>query len=224
LNIEIKPGQKAAFVGPSGAGKSTIAKLIFRLYDVASGTIKIDGVDIRQMSKEDRAKLLAIVPQDPALFNDTIAANIRFGKLDATDDEVIAAAKIAQIHDFILTLPKGYQTIVGERGIKVSGGERQRVAIARAIIKDPKILVFDEATSSLDSSNEKAVLETIDRVASGRTSISIAHRLSTIVNCDIIFVLKDGRVVEKGTHSELLKSDSAYAKLWKLQTDSKTQS
>lgn len=218
LDIKIKPGQKAAFVGPSGAGKSTIAKLIFRLYDIKSGQITIDGVDIKRISQEDRGKILAIVPQDPALFNDTIAANIRFGKLNASDIEVENAAKAAQIHDFILSLPQGYETLVGERGVKISGGERQRVAIARAIIKNPKILVFDEATSSLDSANEQAVLKTIDDVALGRTSISIAHRLSTIVNSDVIFVLKGGKVVEKGTHQELLKINGVYSHLWDIQT------
>lgn len=218
LNIKIKPGSKVAFVGPSGAGKSTIAKLIFRLYDVEAGNIEIDGVDIRNMSSYDRGKLSAIVPQDPALFNDTIANNIRFGKLDATSEEVERAAKAAQIHDFIISLPQKYETLVGERGVKISGGERQRVAIARAIIKNPKILVFDEATSSLDSANEQAVLKTIDNVATGRTSISIAHRLSTIVKSDVIFVLKGGKVVERGTHSELLKQRGVYAHLWNIQT------
>lgn len=221
LSLNIKKGEKIAFVGPSGAGKSTLAKLIFRLYDVKSGSIKIDNVDIRDLSNEDRGKLLAIVPQDPALFNDTIANNIRFGKLNASDEEVEAAAKAAQIHQFIVTLPDRYETLVGERGVKISGGERQRVAIARAIIKNPKILVFDEATSSLDSANEQAVLKTIDEVAVGRTSISIAHRLSTIVKSDVIFVLKGGQVVEKGTHSELLKKDGVYAHLWKIQTHTK---
>lgn len=221
LNISIRPGSKAAFVGPSGAGKSTIAKLIFRLYDVSSGIIKIDGVDVKQLSEKGRSKILAIVPQDPALFNDTIAANIRFGKMDATDNEVIAAAKIAQIHDFILSLPKGYETLVGERGVKISGGERQRVAIARAVIKNPKILIFDEATSSLDSANEQAVLSTINKVAQGRTSVSIAHRLSTIVKSDIIFVLKGGRVVEEGNHHQLIKKNGVYAELWRIQTHGK---
>ncbi|MDO8513251.1 MAG: ATP-binding cassette domain-containing protein [bacterium] len=219
LDFNVKPGLKAAFVGPSGAGKSTIAKLIFRLYDVSSGSIKIDGIDVRQLSLDNLSNLVSVVPQDPALFNDTIAANIRFGKMDATDDQVIEAAKIAQIHDFITGLPNGYETPVGERGIKISGGERQRVAIARAIIRNPKILVFDEATSSLDSVNEQAVLATIDRVAIGRTSISIAHRLSTIVKSDIIFVIQKGKIVEQGTHQELLKQNKVYARLWYLQTE-----
>ena len=221
VSFVVPPGAKAAFVGPSGAGKSTIAKLIFRLYDVTSGAILLDGVDVRDLSAEARSGFLATVPQDPALFNDTISANIRFGKLDATDEEIIRAAKIAQIHDFIVGLPKGYETLVGERGVKISGGERQRVAIARAIIKNPKILLFDEATSSLDSANEQAVLETIDKVAVGRTSVSIAHRLSTIVGSDIIFVINDGEIVEQGTHLELLKLAGTYAELWRMQTESK---
>lgn len=218
LDFSIKPGKKAAFVGPSGAGKSTIAKLIFRLYDVSLGSIQIDNVDVRELSSKQLSEIAAIVPQDPALFNDTIAANIRFGKMDATDEEVEKAAEIAQIHEFIESLPNGYETLVGERGVKISGGERQRVAIARAVIKNPKILVFDEATSSLDSVSEKAVLETIENVAIGRTSVSIAHRLSTIVKSDIIFVLEDGKIVEQGNHQELIGKKGVYAHLWQIQT------
>lgn len=221
ISLMIKPGQKAAFVGPSGAGKSTIAKLIFRLYDINSGSIKIDDVDIKMLSVKDRARILAIVPQDPALFNDTIAENIRFGKMEASFTEIRKAAKVAQIDDFIMGLPKKYETMVGERGIKVSGGQRQRIAIARAMIKNPKILVFDEATSSLDSRSEQAVLKTIDRVKEGRTSISIAHRLSTIIKSDIIFVLKGSKIVEQGTHQQLIKQNGEYAHLWKIQSQSK---
>ena len=218
LNFKILPGQRVAFVGPSGAGKSTIAKLIFRLYDVSNGKILLDGIDVRELANVERGKILAIVPQDPALFNDTISANIKFAKPQASDDEVIKATKSAQIDDFIKTLPQQYDTMVGERGVKISGGERQRVAIARAMICNPKILVFDEATSSLDSHSEQKVLGTINQVAQGRTSISIAHRLSTIVNSDIIFVLKGGKIVEQGTHLELLKQSGVYAKLWAIQT------
>lgn len=218
LSFTIQPGQHVAFVGSSGAGKSTLVKLLFRLYDVTKGEIRIDGKNIKDLSAETRRDLLGIVPQEPALFNDTIANNIRFGKPDAKKDEIITAAKAAHIHDFIESLPQGYDTVVGERGVKISGGEKQRVAIARAIIKDPKILIFDEATSSLDSKSEKAILATLDEVAKGRTTIAIAHRLSTIVDADVIYVLQAGKVVEQGTHNQLLKKDGVYAALWRLQS------
>lgn len=218
LSFTIKPGENVAFVGASGAGKSTIAKLIFRLFDVDSGSITVDGVDVRHLSKDMRKQLLAIVPQEPALFNDTIINNIRFSKPDATPDEVMRAAKAAQIHDFIDSLPMKYNTKVGERGMKISGGQKQRVAIARAILKNPKILVFDEATSSLDSKNEQAVLKTLNAVAKGRTTISIAHRLSTIVNSHRIFVLQNGTINSIGTHQQLLEHNKIYGKLWELQS------
>lgn len=221
LNIDIKPGQKVAFVGPSGVGKSTVVKLLFRLYDVTSGEIKIDGVDIKQLSSTFRRELLAIVPQEPALFNESIANNIKFGKPGATRKEVELAAHAAQIHDFIVGLPEGYNTKVGERGVKVSGGQRQRIAIARAIIKNPKVLVFDEATSSLDSRSEGAILKTLDKVAKGRTTITIAHRLSTITDSDVIYVLKDGKITESGNHEELLKMNGLYARLWHTQSRTK---
>lgn len=218
LNLTIDPGQKIAFVGSSGAGKSTIAKLLFRLYDTTAGRILIDDVPVNELSTKTRADIMSIVPQEPALFNDTIANNITFGHPGATKDEVIAAAKAAHIHDFVMTLPDKYDTVVGERGIKISGGEKQRVAIARAIIKNPRILVFDEATSSLDTKSERAVLAAAEEVAAGRTTISIAHRLSTIVSSDKIYVLQHGRVVESGTHRELLANDGLYAQLWRLQS------
>ncbi len=218
LSFMVKPGQKVAFVGASGAGKSTIAKLIFRLYDIDKGDILIDDVSIQDLSQETRRQLLGVVPQEPALFNDSIANNIKFGKPNATQDEIIAAAKAAHIHEFIAGLPQKYDTLVGERGIKISGGQKQRVAIARAIIKNPKILLFDEATSSLDSKSERAILKTLDEVAKGRTTIAIAHRLSTIVNSDVIYVLQKGKVVEAGTHQELLKKNGVYAQLWELQS------
>lgn len=218
LNLSIAPSQKVAFVGPSGAGKSTISKLLFRLYDVENGSILIDGVNIKDLSIDSRRELLGVVPQEPALFNDTIANNIKFGKPDATKEEIIAAAKAAHIHEFVESLPDKYETLVGERGIKISGGQKQRVAIARAVIKNPKVLVFDEATSSLDSKNEQAILKTLDEVSSGRTTIAIAHRLSTIVNSDVIYVLQKGKVVEQGKHSELLKKNGVYASMWKLQS------
>ncbi len=217
LSFSVKPGQKVAFVGPSGAGKSTVSKLIFRLYDVQSGDILIDGVNIKDLSAETRRAVLGIVPQEPTLFNDTIGSNIKFGKPDATQEEVIAAAKAAHIHEFVDSLPDKYETKVGERGIKISGGQKQRVAIARAIIKDPKILVFDEATSSLDSKSEQAILKTLDEVAKGRTTVAVAHRLSTIVNSDIIYVLQKGTIAEQGTHQELLKKKGVYAAMWELQ-------
>jgi ATP-binding cassette subfamily B protein len=218
LTFTVEPGQKVAFVGSSGAGKSTISKLLFRLYDVNSGEIRVCGVNIKDLSQETRRQILGIVPQEPALFNDTIANNIKFGKPDATEKEVIEAAKAAHIHEFIDSLPQKYDTMVGERGIKISGGQKQRVAIARAIVKNPKILVFDEATSSLDSKSEQAILKTLDEVAKGRTTIAIAHRLSTIIDSDVIYVLQKGKVVEQGTHAELLKRNKVYAGMWKLQS------
>ncbi len=219
LDFDVKPGQKVAFVGPSGAGKSTISKLIFRLYDVDGGKILIDDVNIQSLDQESRRQMLGVVPQEPTLFNDTIANNIKFGKPDATDKEMIAAAKAAHIHEFIDGLSQKYDTKVGERGIKISGGQKQRVAIARAIIKNPKILVFDEATSSLDSKSEQAILKTLDEVAQGRTTIAIAHRLSTIVDSDVIYVLQRGKIVEQGKHAELLKKKGVYAGMWKLQSE-----
>ncbi len=220
LDFQIEPGQKVAFVGPSGAGKSTIAKLLFRLYDVDSGEITIDDITIKDLSIDSRRQLLGVVPQEPTLFNDTIANNIKFGKPDASQKEVEAAAAAAHIHDFIESLPQKYDTLVGERGIKISGGQKQRVAIARAIIKNPKVLVFDEATSSLDSKSEQAILTTLNEVAEGRTTLAIAHRLSTIVNSDVIYVLQKGKIVEQGTHTVLLKKNGVYAKLWELQSKS----
>ncbi|MEK7143064.1 MAG: ABC transporter transmembrane domain-containing protein [Patescibacteria group bacterium] len=218
LNLTIRPGQKVAFVGSSGAGKSTISKLIFRLYEVTEGEILIDKINLCHLSAKTRQELLAIVPQEPALFNDTFRENIRFGKTDSSQKEIEEAAKAAQIHDLISSLPQKYDTIVGERGIKISGGEKQRVAIARAIIKNPKILVFDEATSSLDSHSEQAILTTLDKVARGRTTIAIAHRLSTIIHSDIIYVLDKGMIAEQGNHELLFKKDGLYAKLWRIQS------
>jgi ATP-binding cassette subfamily B protein len=221
INLDIKPGMRVAFVGPSGAGKSTIVKLLFRFFEPTSGRILIDGVPLNALGKDARHDIFAIVPQEPSLFNDTIAANIRFGKPDATLDEIEVAAKLANIHDFISGLPDKYDTTVGERGVKLSGGEKQRVAIARAILRDPKVLVFDEATSSLESTNEKETQEALDTIARGRTTIAVAHRLSTIANSDTIYVLGDGGIAEQGTHDELLAKNGAYARLWRTQISGK---
>jgi ATP-binding cassette subfamily B protein len=224
VNLDIKPGSRVAFVGPSGAGKSTIVKLLFRFFEPTGGNILIDGVPLNQLSKEARHDIFAIVPQEPSLFNDTIAANIRFGKPDATNKEIEEAARLANIHDFISGLPEKYETVVGERGVKLSGGEKQRVAIARAILRDPKVLVFDEATSSLDSTNEKEIQEALDKIARGRTTIAVAHRLSTIANSDTIYVLGGGGIAEQGTHDELLRRNGAYAQLWRTQIAGKEDS
>ncbi len=218
LNVTVEPGQKVAFVGSSGAGKSTISKLLFRLYDVNEGAILIDGVNVKELAPGTKRAIMSIVPQEPNLFNDTIANNIKFGKSNATKAEIEEAAKSAHIHDFIMSLPQGYSTLVGERGVKISGGEKQRVAIARAVVKNPKILLFDEATSSLDSKSEQIILSTLDEVSHGRTTIAIAHRLSTIVNSDVIYVLQKGKIVEFGDHATLLKKNGVYASLWKLQS------
>ena len=217
INLEVTPGKRIAFVGPSGAGKSTIVKLLFRLSDPTEGNIQIDGIDLRELAKETRAELFAIVPQEPILFNATIAENIRFGKPDATQAEIEKAAELASVRELIESLPEKYETVVGERGVKLSGGEKQRVAIARAVIRDPKVLVFDEATSSLDSSSEQQILRALHTVSAGRTTIAVAHRLSTIADSDAIYVLEHGKIVESGTHQELLKKAGVYKKLWDIQ-------
>ncbi len=219
VSLSVKPGEKVAFVGPSGVGKSTIVKLMFRLYEVTDGAILIDGVPLADISKESRRDIFAIVPQEPVLFNATISENIRFGKPDATDAEVEAAAKLANAHNFIAALEKKYETTVGERGVKLSGGEKQRVAIARAIIKDPRILIFDEATSALDSHSEEIIQESLQRVSKGRTTIAIAHRLSTIADSDVIYVLKDGKIAEQGTHNLLLAKGGIYSEMWRIQAE-----
>jgi ATP-binding cassette subfamily B protein len=217
LDLTIPAGKKVAIVGPSGAGKSTLARLLFRFYDVTSGRITIDGEDIRDVTRDSLRRQLGIVPQDTVLFNDTLYYNIAYGRPDASRADIDRAAELAHLKDFIAVLPKGYETMVGERGLKLSGGEKQRVAIARAILKNPPILVFDEATSSLDSNAEQAILVAMREVAAQRTSLVIAHRLSTIVDADEVVVLDKGRIVERGSHRDLLRAEGVYAQLWALQ-------
>jgi len=219
LSFEVAAGDTVAIVGPSGAGKSTISRLLFRFYDVTGGRIVIDGQDVRDVTQVSLRAAIGMVPQDTVLFNDTIRYNIRYGRWDASDAEVEEAARQAQIDDFIRRSPKGYETEVGERGLKLSGGEKQRVAIARTIMKGPPILVLDEATSALDSHTEKDIQDELDRVAENRTTLVIAHRLSTIVGADAILVLDDGVIVERGTHQELLACGGLYASMWNRQRE-----
>jgi ABC-type transport system involved in Fe-S cluster assembly fused permease/ATPase subunit len=219
ISFEVPAGKTVAIVGPSGAGKSTISRLLFRLYDVSSGRIQIDGQDIRDITQDSLRASIGMVPQDTVLFNDTIRYNIRYGRWDATDAEVEEAARLAQIDGFIRMSPKGYETQVGERGLKLSGGEKQRVAIARTILKAPPILVLDEATSALDSHTEREIQDALERVSRNRTSLVIAHRLSTIVAADEIIVLDQGRIAERGTHGQLLASGGLYASMWNRQRE-----
>jgi len=219
LSFVIPPGKTVAVVGPSGSGKSTLARLLFRFYDVGAGRIAINGQDIRKVTQSSLRAAIGIVPQDTVLFNDSIEYNIGYGRVAATHDEIAAAADLAQIHEFVTSLPEGYATPVGERGLKLSGGEKQRVAIARAVLKDPRILIFDEATSALDSKSEKAIQTELRQIARDRTTLTIAHRLSTIVDADEILVLDRGVIVERGTHPALLAADGVYARMWRLQQD-----
>jgi ATP-binding cassette subfamily B protein len=218
-SFEIPPGKKLAVVGHSGAGKSTLARLLFRFYDVSGGRILINGQDIRQVTQQSLRKAIGIVPQDTVLFNDTIEYNIAYGRCAATKEEIEQAAQMANIHDFIVSLPDGYQSVVGERGLKLSGGEKQRIAIARAILKNPKILVFDEATSSLDSQSEKVILEALKVLAANHTTLVIAHRLSTIIDADEIVVMDNGTIVERGPHHQLLEQNGRYAAMWAMQQE-----
>jgi ATP-binding cassette subfamily B protein len=217
VSFAIPAGHRVAVVGHSGSGKSTLARLLFRFYDVSAGSITVNGADIREVRQASLRGAIGIVPQDTVLFNDTILYNIRYGRPEATDDEVYEAARAAHIHDFIVSLPAGYETMVGERGLKLSGGEKQRVAIARALLKNPRILIFDEATSALDSRAEKAIQQELERIAQGRTTLVIAHRLSTVMDANQILVLQQGRIVERGSHTQLLEAQGEYARMWALQ-------
>ncbi|ADZ71155.1 ABCB family ABC transporter ATP-binding protein/permease [Polymorphum gilvum] len=219
ISFDVPAGHTIAIVGPSGAGKSTISRLLFRFYDVSGGRILIDGQDVRDVTQESLRHAIGMVPQDTVLFNDTIAYNIRYGRPDATEEEVRAAASMAQIDRFIETLPQGFATEVGERGLKLSGGEKQRVAIARTILKAPPILILDEATSALDTHTEREIQAALDQVSRNRTTLVIAHRLSTVVNADLILVLEAGRIVERGTHGDLLASKGLYASMWDRQRE-----
>ncbi|MEQ1611576.1 MAG: ABC transporter ATP-binding protein/permease, partial [Hyphomicrobiaceae bacterium] len=217
VSFEVPAGKMVAIVGPSGAGKSTISRILFRFYDIAGGRVTIDGQNITDVTQASLRAAIGVVPQDTVLFNDTILYNIRYGRAEATDEEVFAAAKLAQIDEFVRSLPEGYKAMVGERGLKLSGGEKQRVAIARTILKAPPILMLDEATSALDSHTEKEIQDALDRVSKGRTTLVIAHRLSTIVHADNILVLEKGILVEQGTHADLIAKDGLYASLWSRQ-------
>lgn len=219
ISFEVPAGKMVAIVGPSGAGKSTISRILFRFYDVSSGTVLIDGQEIRQVTQASLRRAIGMVPQDTVLFNDTIAYNIQYGAPEACEDKLREAARLAQIHDFIMDLPQGYETMVGERGLKLSGGEKQRVAIARTILKAPPILMLDEATSALDSYTEKEIQESLERVARDRTTLVIAHRLSTVVHADNIIVLEKGKIVEQGTHASLLRQGGLYAGMWERQRE-----
>jgi len=219
VSFAVPAGHRVAIVGPSGAGKSTISRLLFRFYEVTSGAIRIDGQDIAGTTQASLRAAIGMVPQDTVLFNDTIRYNIRYGRPDASEDEIVAAARLAQIHDFIITLPQGYDAMVGERGLKLSGGEKQRVSIARTILKGPPILILDEATSALDSKTEQDIQAALRLVSRDRTTLVIAHRLSTIIDADEIIVLEAGRIVERGSHEALLKKKGVYAAMWNRQRE-----
>ena len=219
VSFRVAPGNTVAIVGSSGAGKSTVSRILYRFYDVASGSVRIDGQDIRDVTQASLRAAIGVVPQDTVLFNDTIYYNIAYGRPGASREDVERAAHLARIHDFIMALPQGYESTVGERGLKLSGGEKQRVAIARTILKDPHILLFDEATSALDTRTEQEIQRSLEEVSRGRTTLVIAHRLSTIINADEIVVLDRGRVAERGRHSELLGRDGLYADMWRRQQE-----
>ena len=217
VSFDVKPGQTVAIVGPSGAGKTTIIQLLLRFYDPQGGSILLDGVDLRDMRREDFRKAISLVPQDSVIFANSVLENIRFGRQDASDEEVISAANLAAAHQFISELPEGYETYVGERGVMLSGGQKQRIAIARAILRDAPVLLLDEATSALDSESERAVQKAVDALAQDRTTIVIAHRLATVKKADCILVMDHGKVVAQGTHESLMKEGELYARLARLQ-------
>lgn len=219
VDFTIRPGEKLAVVGHSGAGKSTLSRLLFRFYDVTGGAVQVDGQDVREVTQESLREAIGVVPQDTVLFNDTIYYNLAYGRPEATREEIEAAAGMAHIRQFIESLPQGYETLVGERGLKLSGGEKQRIAIARAILKRPRILIFDEATSSLDTQTEQAILETMREVAENHTTLVIAHRLSTVVDADQILVMDNGRIIERGSHRQLLAQAGVYSEMWQLQQE-----
>ena len=223
FNLEIQPGEIVALVGPSGAGKSTVANLLPRFYDVTGGSLTIDGTDVRDVTFRSLRQQIGLVPQETMLFNASVRENILYGRLDASEDEIVRAAKAANAHEFIMRLPDGYDTIVGDRGNALSGGQRQRIAIARAILKDPRILILDEATSALDTESEKIVQAALERLMQGRTSVVIAHRLSTIRDANKIVVIDHGRIVEEGSHAELLARGGLYAHLYAVQFKEKAE-
>jgi ATP-binding cassette subfamily B protein len=219
VSFTVPPGRTLAIVGPTGAGKSTISRLLFRFYDAGAGAVRVDGQDVRDVTQDSLRAAIGVVPQDTVLFNDTIGYNIAYGRPGATQAEIEHAAKLAQVHDFVLRLPDGYDTRVGERGLKLSGGEKQRVAIARTLLKDPRILILDEATSALDTRTEQEIQAALRDAARGRTTLVIAHRLSTVVDADEIIVLQDGRIAERGSHAALIATDGLYAEMWRRQSE-----
>jgi ATP-binding cassette subfamily B protein len=222
LTLRIPAGDTVAIVGATGSGKSTLVKLLLRFYDVQKGTISLDGQEIRQLQIADLRRAVGLVSQDVFLFHGTVRENIAYGTFDAPLDEIIEAAKVAEAHEFILDLPHGYDTIVGERGQKLSGGQRQRISIARAVLKNPPVLILDEATSSVDNETESAIQRSMERIIVGRTTIVIAHRLSTVRNADMIYVMENGKLVERGRHDNLVAADGVYASLWRVQTGAAT--
>jgi ATP-binding cassette subfamily B protein len=217
VHFEAAPGETVALVGPTGAGKSTLAKLLLRLYDTTEGSVRIDGHDVREVTRDSLRDAVGYVGQDAVLFDGTIAENVRYGRFDASDEAVREACRAAEAHAFITGLPAGYDTRVGERGVKLSGGQRQRIAIARAMLRDPAVLILDEATSAVDTATEARIQRSLDRLSENRTTLAIAHRLSTVTDADQILVIEDGQVVERGTHAELTDGDGLYAALWAAQ-------